>query len=86
MTLEKAHISQKTRDKTRKALSQTTEQLDWARTTVTQHTTDITHIESLLKDCESTDEGESVDPEPGAEDLPAAIPQARKRKSHRISR
>ena len=48
--------------------------------TVAQHTTDIARIESLLEDCESTDEessfsGESVNPEPGAEDLPAAILQ-----------
>ena len=82
MTLEKAHISKKTRDETHEALSQMTEQLDLARTTVTQHTADITHIESLLKDCESTDEEssfseESIDPEPGAEDPPAAIPQGR---------
>ena len=82
MTLQKAHISQKTRDETRKVLSQTTEELDRVRTTVTQHTTDIAHIESLLEDCESTDEessflGESVDQEPGAEDLLAAIPQGK---------
>ena len=59
MTLEKAYISQKTQDETCKALSQTTEQLDRARTTVTQHTIDIAHIESLLEDCESMDEESS---------------------------
>ena len=80
MTLEKTHLSKKTRDETREVLSQTTEQLDWARTTVTQHTADIAHIESLLEDCESTDEvssssGESTAPESGAEDPPTAIPQ-----------
>ena len=85
MTLEKAHISQKTPDKTCKVLSQTTEQLDRVRTTVTQHTADITHIKSLLEDCEFTDEessfsGESIDLEPGAEDLLAAIPQGQEEK------
>ena len=80
MTLEKAHISKKTQDETREALSQTTEQLDWASTTITQHTADITHIKSLLEDCKSTDEEssfseESADPEPWAEDPPMATPQ-----------
>ena len=80
ITLEKTHNSKKTRDETQEALSQTTEQLDWARTTVAQHTTDITHIESKLKECESTDEEssyseESGDPEPGAQDPPTATPQ-----------
>ena len=61
-------------------LSQTTEQLDQARTTVAQHTTDIAHIESKLKECESTDEEssyseESGDPEPRAQDPLTATPQ-----------
>ena len=64
----------------RKAHSQTTEQLDRARTTVAQHTTDIAHIESKLEECESTDEEssyseESGDLEPGAQDPPTATPQ-----------
>ena len=80
MTLEKAHISKKTRDKTHEALSQTTEQLDRARTTVTQHTADIAHIKSLLKDCDSTNDQsssseESAGPEPGADDPSMATPQ-----------
>ena len=61
-------------------LSQTTEQFYRARTTVAQHTADITHIESKLEECESTDEEssyseESSDPEPGAQDPPTATPQ-----------
>ena len=53
------------------------------RTTVTKHTADIAHIEALLEDCESADEessssGRSIDPEPGAENPPAATPQGRK--------
>ena len=80
MTLEKAHISKRTRDETREALSLTTMKLDQARTTITQHTTDITHIKSLLKDCESMDEGSSCSEkstslEPRAEDFPTATPQ-----------
>ena len=50
------------------------------RTTFAKHTADIAHMEALLEDCESADEESSpsrgsVDPEPGAEDPPAAIPQ-----------
>ena len=80
LTLEKTHLSKAARDKTSKVLSQTTEQLDRARTTVTTHTADIIHIKALLKDCESTDEessssGESSALEPGSEDPPAATPQ-----------
>ena len=61
-------------------LSQTTVKLDQARTTVTEHTANITHIESLLEDCESMDEGsssseKSTSPEPGAEDSVTATPQ-----------
>ena len=61
-------------------LSQTTEQLDRAWTTLAKHTTDITHIESKLKECESMDEEssyseESGNPEPGAQDPPTATPQ-----------
>ena len=82
MTLEKTHLSKKVCDETSKALSQTTAQLDQARTTIIKHTADIAHIEALLEDCESADEESSssrgsVDPEPGAEDPPAAIPQGR---------
>ena len=80
MTLEKTRLYKKVCDETSKALSQTTAQLDQARTTITQHTADITHIEALLKDCESVDEESSssrgsIDPEPGAEDPPATTPQ-----------
>ena len=80
ITLKKTHISKKTRDETQEALSQTTEQLDWARTTVAQHTADIAHIESKLEECESTDEESSYseengDPEPGAQDPLTATPQ-----------
>ena len=82
MTLEKTRLSKKVRDKTSKALSQTTAQLDQARTTVTKHTADITHIEALLEDCKSADEESSssrgsVNPEPGAEDPPTVTPQDR---------
>ena len=80
--LEKAHISKKAWDETQKALSQTTEQLDQARTTVAQHTADITHIESKLEECESMDEEssyseESDDLEPRAQDPPTATQQGR---------
>ena len=80
MTPEKTHLSKKTQDKIREVLSQTTEQLDWARTTIAQHTADMANIESLLEDCKSTDEvssssGESAALESGAEDPPTAIPQ-----------
>ena len=80
MTLEKTHLSKKACDETSKVLSQTTEQLDWARTTVTTHTTNIVHIKALLEDCESMDEessssGESSAPEPGSRDPPTATPQ-----------
>ena len=61
-------------------LSQTTAQLDQARTTITKHTANIAHIEALLEDCESVDEESSssrgsVDPESGAEDPPAVTPR-----------
>ena len=59
MTLEKTRLSKKVRDETSKALSQTTAQLDQARTTVAKHTADIAHIEALLEDCESADEESS---------------------------
>ena len=54
--------------------------MDQARTTVAQHTANITHIESKLEECESTDEEssyseESGDPEPGAQDPLTANPQ-----------
>ena len=80
ITLEKTHISKKTRDETEEALSQMTEQLDRGRTTVAQHTADIAHIKSKLEECESTDEEssyseESSDPEPGAQGPPTATPQ-----------
>ena len=83
ITLEKTHLSKKTREETQEAISQTTEQLDQARTTIAQHTADVTHIESKLKECESMDEEssyseESGDPEPGAWDSPTATPQGRK--------
>ena len=82
MTLEKTRLSKKVCDKTLKVLSQTTAQLDQARTTITQHTADIAHIEALLEDCKSEDEESSssrgsVKPEPGAEDPPAATQQDR---------
>ena len=80
MTLEKTRLSKKVRDETLKALSQTTAQLDQARTTIAKHTADIMHIEALLEVCKSVDEESSssrgsVNPEPGAEDPPAVTPQ-----------
>ena len=80
MTLEKTRLSKKVCDETSKALSQTTAQLDQVRTTITQHTADITHIKALLKECESVDEESSssrgsIDLEQGAEDPSAATPQ-----------
>ena len=84
MTLEKTHLSKKVCDETLKVLSQTTAQLDQARTTIAQHTTDITHIEALLEDCESADEESSssrgsVKLEPG-EDPPATTHQDQEEK------
>ena len=80
MTLEKTRLSKKVHDETSKVLSQTTAQLDQARTTVAKHTADIMHIKALLEDCKSVDEESSssrgsIDPEPGAEDPPAVTPQ-----------
>ena len=80
MTLEKTHLSKKAHDETSKALSHTTEQLDWVRTTVATHTADVTHIEALIEDCGSLDgessfSGESSAPEPGSGDPTAATPQ-----------
>ena len=80
MTLEKTRLSKKAHNETSKVLSQTTAQLDQARTTITKHTADIMHIEALLEDCESADEESSsssgsIDSEPGAEDPPAVTPQ-----------
>ena len=80
MTLEKTHLSKKACDETSKVLSQTTKQLDRARTTVATHTADIVHIKAVLKDCESTDgesssSGESSAQEPGPGDPSAATPQ-----------
>ena len=80
LALEKGHPTKVAHDEAAKALSQTTEQLDWVRATVAKHTADIAHIEALLKDCESTDEessssGESSPPESGSRDPPAATPQ-----------
>ena len=50
------------------------------RTTVAQHTTNITHIKSKLEECESTGEESSYsedcgNPEPGAQGPPTATPQ-----------
>ena len=59
ITLEKTHLSKKVCNETSKVLSQTTAQLDQARTTVAKHTTDIVHIKALLEDCESADEESS---------------------------
>ena len=59
MTLEKTHLSKKVCDETSKVLSQTTEQLDQAKTTITKHTANIAHIKALLEDCESADEESS---------------------------
>ena len=75
MTLEKIPLSKNVCDETSKVLSQTTEQLDQARTTVTKYTADIVHIEALLKDYKSTDEEssfleESAASEPGVDDDP----------------
>ena len=82
MTPEKTRLSKKVCDETSKALSQTTAQLDQARTTIAQHTADIVHIKALLEDCKSVDEESSssrgsINPEPGAEDPPATTPQDR---------
>ena len=80
MTLEKSHLSKKVHNETSKALSQTTAQLDQARTTFAKHTADITHIKALLEDCQSADEESSssrgsINPEPEAEVPPAITPQ-----------
>ena len=79
LALEKGHSTKAADDEAAKVLSQTTEQLDRARATVTKHTVDIAHIEALLKDCESMDEessssGESSPPESGSGNPPSATP------------
>ena len=89
LVLEKSYLTQAARDKTIKALSQTTEQLDWVRATVAKHTADIAHIEALFKDCESMDEessssGESSSLEPWSWDTPAATPQGQEVEEHNI--
>ena len=89
LTLEKSHLSKTACDEASKALSQTTEQLDWVWTTIAKHTADIAHIEALLKDCESTDEEsssswESSALEPGSGDPPAATPQGQEEDEHDI--
>ena len=80
ITLEKTHISKKTQDETQEVLSQTTEQLDWARMTVAQHIAHIAHIESKLEECETMDgessySEESGNLETGAQDPLTATPQ-----------
>ena len=89
LALEKGHPTKAAHDEAAKALSQTTEQLDWVRATVAKHTADIAHIEALLKDCESTDEesissGENSPLEPGSGDPPVATPQGREEEEHNI--
>ena len=59
MALEKSHLTEAAHQEATRALRQTTEQLERARSTIDQHTADIARIEALLKDCESTDEESS---------------------------
>ena len=73
LALGKDHSTKVAHEEAAKALSQTTEQLDWVRATVAKHTADIAHIEALLEDCKSMDEessssGESSPPESGSGD------------------
>ena len=80
LALEKGHPTKAAHEEAARALCQMTEQLDRARATVAKHTADIAHIETLLEDCESTDEessssGESSPPESGSGDPSAATPQ-----------
>ena len=80
LALEKGHPTEAAHQEAARALCQTTEQLEWVRNTVAQHTADIAHIEALLQDCESMDEessssGESSPPESGSRDPSAATPQ-----------
>ena len=89
LALEKGHPTKAAHDKAAKALSQTTEQLDWVRATIAKHTADIAHMEALLEDCESTDEessssGESSPLESGSGDPPAATPQGQEEEEHDI--
>ena len=55
MAQEKSHPTEATHQEAVRALCQVTEQLDWVRRTFAHHTVDITCIEALLKDCESTE-------------------------------
>ena len=80
MALEKGHPTEAAHQEAARALCQTTEQLERARSTIAHHTADIAHIEALLKDCESTDEessssGESSPPRSGSRDPITATQQ-----------
>ena len=89
LALEKGHPTKAAHDEAAKALSQMTEQLDWARATIAKHTADIAHIEALLEDCKSMDEessssGEISPPVSGSRDPPVATPQGREEEEHKI--
>ena len=79
LALEKGHPTKAAHEEATRALSHTTEQLDWVRATIAKHTADIAHIKALLEDCESTDEessssGESSPPESWSGDPPSGHP------------
>ena len=59
MAQEKSHPTEATHQEATRVLRQTTEQLERVRGTIAHHTVDITCIEALLKDCESTEEESS---------------------------
>ena len=80
LALEKGHPTEVAHEEAGRVLCQMTEQLEWLRNTIAQHTADIAHIEALLKDCESTDQessssGESSPPKSGSWDTLAATHQ-----------
>ena len=65
MAQEKSHPTEAAHKDAMKVLCQATEQLDRVRGTIAHHTAEITRIEALLKDSESTEE-ESSSPEEGS--------------------
>ena len=80
LALEKGHPTEAAHEEAARALCQTTEQLEWARSPVVKHTADIAHIKALLEDCESTDEessssGDSSPLESGSGDPSTVTPQ-----------
>ena len=59
MAQERSHSTEAAHQEATKVLCQVTEQLEWVRGTIAYHTAEIACIDTLLKDCESTEEESS---------------------------